>query len=495
MHSLQWLDVAVLFAYLAGTAGLGAWFVFRRRGSDQFMTGGRNLPAWVVGLSIFGTFVSSISFLALPGKAFAGDWNPLVFSLSLPLAAWVSVRYFVPFFRSAGNVSAYEHLEARFGPWARAYASICYILTQMGRTGTILFLLALPLRELLGWDIGATIIGIGLLTTVYTMLGGIEGVIWTDVVQSIVLIAGALLCVVLIPLGMPDGPRQAFDIARENDKFSLGSVGPSLAESTVWVVLVYGLVINLQNFGIDQSYVQRYLAAKDDREARRSVWLGALAYLPVSACFLFIGTALFAFYAARPGELPDEIRGDRVFPYYMVTRLPPGCAGLLIAAVFAAAMSTISTSLNCSATLTLTDFYKRYVRPDASERASLAVLYGGTLAWGLIGTGVGLAMINVQTALDIWWQLAGALSGGMLGLFLLGFIGRRVSSFAALGGTIAGVAVIVWMTFSPMLPTWADGWRSPFHPLLTIVFGTGTLLVVGLLLSLAVPRRTEGAAP
>jgi solute:Na+ symporter, SSS family len=493
MHSLPWLDVTVLFAYLAGTAGLGAWFVFRHRGADQFMTGGRNLPAWVVGLSIFGTFVSSISFLALPGKAYADNWNPFVFSLSLPLAAWVSVRYFVPFFRSGGNVSAYEHLEARFGGWARAYAAICYILTQMGRTGTILFLLALPLHELLDWNIEATIIGIGLLTTVYTMLGGIEGVIWTDVVQSVVLIAGALLCVVLIPLGMPGGPAQVFEITRESDKFSLGSVGPSLAESTVWVVLVYGLVINLQNFGIDQSYVQRYLTARDDREARRSVWLGALTYIPVSACFLFIGTALFAFYTARPAELPDGIRGDRVFPYYMVTQLPPGCAGLLIAAVFAAAMSTISTSLNCSATLTLTDFYKRYVRPQASDRHAMAFLYGSTLVWGVIGTGIGLAMVNVQSALDMWWRLAGALSGGMLGLFLLGFLSRRVGPFAAIIGTIAGVDVIIWMTFSPILPEWAAGFRSPFHPLLTIVFGTGTLLIVGLVLSRLFPRRTEEA--
>jgi solute:Na+ symporter, SSS family len=493
MHSLPWLDIGVLCVYLAGTATLGALFIFRQRGSDRFMTGGRNLPAWVVGLSIFGTFVSSISFLALPGKAYTDNWNPFVFSLSLPLAAWISVRYFVPFFRASGNVSTYEHLEARFGGWARAYASICYILTQMGRTGTILFLLALPLRELLGWDIRATIIGIGLLTTVYTMLGGIEGVIWTDVVQSVVLIGGALLCVILIPLGMPGGPVQVFEIAQESDKFSLGSVGPSLAESTVWVVLIYGLVINLQNFGIDQSYVQRYLTAKDDREARRSVWLGALTYIPVSACFLFIGTALFAFYAARPVELPDGIRGDRVFPYYMVTQLPPGCAGLLIAAVFAAAMSTISTSLNCSATLTLTDFYKRYVRPQASDRHAMAFLYGSTLVWGLIGTGIGLAMVNVQSALDMWWRLAGALGGGMLGLFLLGFVSRRVGSAAAFGGTAACVLVIVWMTFFPRTSDAADAWRSPFHSYLTIVFGTATLLVVGFLLSFLFPRRTQEA--
>ena len=273
------------------------------------MTGGRNLPAWVVGLSIFGTFVSSISFLALPGKAYTDNWNPLVFSLTLPVSAWLAVRYFVPFYRGHDRVSAYEHLETRFGGSARTYASACYILVQMGRTGTILFLVALPLHELLGWDVRWTIVGLGVLTTVYTMVGGIEGVIWTDVVQSIVLIAGAVLCVVLIPLGLPEGPGQVFEIAGQEGKFSLGDLGASLAESTVWVVLAYGLVINLQNFGIDQSYVQRYLTARSDREARKSVWLGALSYIPVSAFFLFIGTALFAFYLARPAELPDRRHG------------------------------------------------------------------------------------------------------------------------------------------------------------------------------------------
>jgi SSS family solute:Na+ symporter len=485
-------DVAVLVLYLVGVAALGCWFLLKRRGADSFMTGGRNLPAWVVGLSIFGTFVSSISFLALPGKAYTQNWNAFVFSLTLPVAALIAVRYFVPFFRRDGVTSAYQHLETRFGGWARAYASTCYILTQMGRTGTILYLLALPLEQLLGWDVRWTIVGIGLLTTIYTMVGGIEGVIWTDVMQSVVLIAGALLCVVLIPLQMAEGPGQLFEIAARDSKFSLGSTAPSLTEPTVWVVLAYGLVINLQNFGIDQSYVQRYLTAKSDRAARRSVWLGALSYIPVSACFLFIGTGLYALYLSRPDELPEGVTGDRVFPYYMVTKLPPGCAGLLIAAVFAAAMSTISTSLNCSATLTLTDFYRRSLRPAAGERESLLVLYGSTLLWGVIGTGAGLAMIGVKAALDAWWNIAGALSGGMLGLFLLGYLTRRVSSLAAFLATLAGITLIVWLSFSRSLPEEWDAWRSPFEPLLTIVFGTFLILVTGLLLSRLFPRESPG---
>jgi len=203
--------------------------------------------------------------------------------------------------------------------------------------------------------------------------------------------------------------------------------------------------------------------------------------------FVFLGTALFAFYTAQPDLLPEAYRAegmaDRVFPYFIVTQLPPGVTGLLIAAIFAAAMSTISTSLNSSATLLLTDFYTRYLRPAASERESMRVLQIGTLVWGLLGTGIALAMINVQAALDAWWTLSGIFAGGMVGLFLLGMISRRAGNPAAATGVLLGVLVIVWMTLSPDCETLPEPLRSPLHSFLTIVVGTLTILLVGLLVS------------
>ncbi len=453
MHQLPLFDIIVLVAYLAGVVGFGCWFVRYSRSTEGFMAAGRSLPGWAVGLSIFGTYVSSISFLALPGKAYADNWNPFVFSLSLPIAAVIAVKFFVPFYRRSGEISAYNHLEHRFGPWARTYAVICYLLTQLARMGAIMYLVALALAPLTGWDVRMIIVVTGALVTAYTLLGGIEAVIWTDVVQSIVLSGGALVCVVLLLAGLPDGPGQIFSIAGEHHKFSLGSFGPSLADATFWVVLVYGIAINLQNFGIDQSYIQRYITAKSDREAAKSVWLGALLYLPASAMFFFIGTALFAFYTAQPELLPPSVDAmgapDSVFPHFIVAELPKGMTGLLIAAVFAAAMSSVDSSLNCSATLVLCDVYKRYFRPGAGERESMLVLYVTTLVWGAIGTATALAMIRVRSTLDAWWQLAGIFSGGMLGLFLLGLISRRAKNPAAVTGVTLGVLVILWMTFSP----------------------------------------------
>ncbi|HKJ66463.1 MAG TPA: sodium:solute symporter, partial [bacterium] len=214
---------------------------------------------------------------------------------------------------------------------------------------------------------------------------------------------------------------------------------------------------------------------------------GALMYIPVSAMFFLIGTALFSFYTHHPGLLDASVNAaqkpDAVFPYFIVTQLPPGVTGLLLAAIAAAAMSTVDSSLNSSATLILRDIYKRYFRPHAGEKESMRVLYGATLVWGMLGTGIALAMINVRSALDAWWQLAGIFSGGMLGLFLLGLISRKAKNPAAVTGVIIGILVILWMTLSPTWTGTLRAFRSPFHSFMIIVIGTLTILLVGMAVS------------
>lgn len=490
------LDGIVLAAYFAVTMAIGLFFWRRTRSVAGFTAAGRSMPGWLIGLSILGTYVSSISFLALPGKAFASNWNSFVFSLSLPFATWIGVKHFLPFYRNGGHVSAYTHLEQRFGIWARVYASACYLLTQLARIGTVTYLMALPMAVLLGWDIRLIIVITGVATTLYTFLGGIVAVIWTDAIQTAVLVIGAVTCAAIMVFSLPGGPVQLFEIAVEHDKFSLGSFGAGLGEATFWVVLIYGLVINLQNFGVDQNYVQRYHTSKSDREARKSVWLGGLLYVPISAVFFFIGTALFAYYTTHPEALPDMYRdpgrSDSVFPYFIVTVLPPGITGLLVASIFAAAMSTISSSLNSAATILLGDYHLRFLRPGATEPQKMRFLHLATITMGVLGTGMALAMIRVKSALDAWWMLAGVFGGGMLGLFLLGFLSRRAGTRAGLAGVITGVVVILWMSLSPGWTGALAGWRSPFHGFLTIVFGTAAILLVGMMVTTFVPRRAVG---
>lgn len=477
-------DIIVFVIYFAGIILFGSFFFRKNRSSEAFTLGNKNIPTWVISMSIFATFVSSISYLALPGQAFQSNWNPFVFSLSLPFASYMAVRFFVPLYRSVNSPSAYSYLEQRFGPWAKIYASVMYLLTQLMRTGTILFLLALTLNVILGWDMAAIIIITGLGTMLYALLGGIQAVVWTDAIQGIILIAGAVVSAVVLLFSMPEGPGQLFHIASEADKFSLGSFKPELTTANFWVVLIYGIFINLQNFGIDQNYIQRYMTASSEKEAKKSALYGGLLYIPVSFLFLFIGTSLYSYYTANPGVLPEGIAPDRVFPFYIVNSLPAGLTGLLIASIFAAGMSTISTSINSSATVILNDYFSRKIKASGSEKSSIRILYSSSLIFSILGIIIAIAMINVQSALDTWWKLASIFSGGMLGLFLLGFISKKVNNTSAIIGVSLGVLVIGWMSLSPIFFKSAElqKYASHFHSYLSIVFGTMTIFITGFLL-------------
>ena len=485
--SLKTLDLLVFGIYILGVIAFGVSFSFRKRTAKDFTTGGGRLPSWALGMSIFATFVSSISFLALPGNAFGGNWNSFVFSLSIPIAAWIAVKFFVPLYRRLNSESAYFYLEERFGIWARIYASVFYLLTQLARMGAILYLLALPMQILFGWSIPVIIICTGLSVIIYSMFGGIEAVVWTDAIQGIVLIVGAIACLGVIFWTIPGGASEVFSTAFEADKFSLGSFDFDFSSSTFWMILVYGLFINLQNFGVDQSYVQRYISSKTERDAVKSTWLGSMLYVPVSFLFFLIGTALWAFYQQQPELLPLEIAGkaDQVFPYFIVNQLPAGLTGLLIAGIFAAGMSTVSTSINSSATVFLTDHFKKYIHPDPSEILSLRVLRVSSLVMGGLSILVGIAFNGVVSALETWWALASIFSGGVLGLFLLGFIVRKTSSRQASFAVLVGVLVIGWLSVPAILKLGGTevSWSHPLHSNMTIVMGTMTIFVIGFVLS------------
>lgn len=463
------IDIIVFLLFTGGVVAFGCSFFKKKGTSEEFTSAGRSLPGWVVGMSIFATYVSSISYLGYPGKAFSGDWNAFVFSLSIPIASYFAARYFVPFYRSQDSISAYSFLENRFGPWARIYASSCYLLTQIARTGSILYLLALPMNVLLGWNIQTIIIVTSVAIVLYSMLGGMKAVIWTEAIQGIILIGGALVCMFILLFDMPEGPAQTFSITMEDGKFSLGSFGSSLSESTFWVCLIYGVFTNLQNYGIDQSYVQRYHTAKNEKEAKFSALFGGYLFIPVSAVFFMIGTGLYAFYKVHPGVLPDGVGADYVFPFFIVNELPVGLTGLLIASIFAAGMSTIATSVTSSSTIILTDYYQRF-RKHAGNRERMLVLKLSSVGVGVAGILVAFAFMSVQSALDAWWALASIFSGGMLGLFLLGYISRKARNFDAVLGVVCGVIPVCWIVISPFV-----------HANLAIVFGTLLIFLVGFL--------------
>jgi SSS family solute:Na+ symporter len=529
MNTLPTLDITIIILYLLAMVLVGVYFSKRNKNSEQFTTASGSIPGWAIGLSIYATFLSSNTFLGVPGKAFGTNWNSFVFSISMPFAAWIASKYFVPFYRTTGEVSAYTHLEKRFGPWARTYAVICFLLTQIARMGTIFFGIALSLQALIGYPMAGIMLVMGICIILYTVLGGMEAVIWTEVVQGIIKTLGAVLILFLIIREM-GGVSKIITIASEQHKFSLGSFSPDFTQASFWVILFYGFFINLNNFGMDQNYIQRYHTAASSKQASKSVWMCVWLYVPASLLFFIIGSSLFAYYQVHPeliqavkqqvaseklgvsasslqiGQLASQLKpadyGDKVMPHFMVTEIPTGLIGLIISALLSAAMSTISSGMNASATVFTMDIYKRYFRKNASEKEKFFTLHMATVVFGVLGLVAGVAMIGVKSLLDAWWQLSGIFAGGMLGLFLLGIISKRTKSAEAFIAVLLGVIVILWMTFSVTLPERYAFLRNPLNNNMIIVIGTLTIFLSGLLLTarkrklvLALPAEEKKAEP
>lgn len=519
MKNLPLLDIAIIAIYLIAMVGVGFYFSRKNRSSEQYTKASGAIPGWAIGLSLYATFLSSNTFLGVPGKAFGGNWSAFVFSLSMPFAAIIAYKLFIPFYRNVQEISAYSHLEKRFGLWARTYAVVCFIFTQLARMGSIFFGIALSLQALTGYDMQSIMIIVGLCIVIYTVLGGIEAVIWTEVIQAVLLTFGALLILFTIIMKVPGGVSEIIEIGQENAKFSLGSFSLDFASPTFWVILLYGFFINLNNFGIDQNYVQRYHAAATKKEAAKSLWICVLMYVPISLLFFIIGSCLFAYYHINPDliegvklkaaaeGLPlrssaEQIRlaaqnlkpsdyGDKVMPMFMVKEIPTGLVGLIISAIMSAAMSTISSGMNATATVFCIDIYKRYFNPNLAEKGFLKLLQIATTVFGIAGMGVGILLIGTKSVLDIWWELSGIFSGGMLGLFLLGILSKQTKNLEAIIATVIGLVVILWMSLSDSIAVNYPSLKSPFDSNMIIVIGTLSIFLSGVIITKIRGKKIE----
>ncbi|HEX8020689.1 sodium:solute symporter [Mucilaginibacter sp.] len=511
MRVLPVLDFTIIGIYLIAMVLVGFYFSRKNKNAEQFTVASGLIPGWAIGLSIYATFLSSNTFLGVPGKAYGGNWNAFVFSLSMPFAAWIAVKYFIPFYRNTGNISAYTHFEKRFGPWARVYAVICFLLTQIARMGSVFFGIALSLQALTGLSMKTIMIVMGISIILYTVSGGIKAVIWTEVVQAIIKTLGAILIIYLVVNNIPGGFDKIVEIGKADHKFSLGSFSLNLTEPTFWVILFYGFFINLNNFGMDQNYIQRYHAATSTKQAAKSVWLCVGIYVPASFLFFVIGSCLYAYYSQHPdlilslkhqvaierlpatasanevaafmGKLKPADYGDKIMPHFMVTKIPAGLVGIIVAAILSAAMSTISSGMNSSATVFTIDIYKRYFKPQLNEKSTLNALHIGTVLFGFAGMAAGIAMIGVKSILDLWWQLSGIFAAGMLGLFLLGIISRQTRNHEAIIASIIGVLVILWLTFPALIPEQYAALRSTLNTNMIIVAGTLAIFLTGIFLT------------
>ncbi|MFW6125187.1 MAG: sodium:solute symporter family transporter, partial [Pirellulales bacterium] len=420
------LNWAVLVAYLAVLVVIGFYFSRREKGTGDYFLAGRRVPWWAAGLSIFGTQLSAITYLAIPAKSYSSDWKYFLINVGILAIAPVVILVFLPFYRRLNVTTAYEYLGLRFGPSLRVLGSLLFSVFQIGRMGVVVLLPALALAAVTGINVYVCIALMGVLSTIYTVAGGIEAVIWTDVLQVLVLLFGAVLAIGLMVGGVQGGFGTLFEEAAAHGKFQMADWSWDLTTDSLAVVILGAIFTNLVPYTSDQAVVQRYLTTPTERMAARSIWTNALLAIPASVLFFGVGTAMFVFYRLQPQLLEPLEQTDQIFPWFIAHQMPAGLAGLVIAGVFAAAMSSLDSSMHSVATTLSSDIYRR-VRPGGTEAHHLAVARWLTAALGLLGTAAAmiLATFPVESLWDVFLAVVGLFGGTMAGLFALGMLTRR----------------------------------------------------------------------
>ena len=478
--SLQVIDYLAIAGYMAIIVGVGVYFARREKTTEDYFLAGRRIPWWAAALSIFSTYLSAITFMSIPAKAFNANWLTVLVNIGIILVTPVTVYCVLPFFRRLNVTTIYEYLELRFSPALRVYGSFAFLVYQVSKMGIFLLLPAMALATVTGFNLYLCIVVMGLLCIVYTVMGGIEAVVWTDVLQSVVLLGGALLCVGMIFSAENFDFEKMMSVAvtEETNKFSVGDPGTGV----FWYFLIGGFFIQLFPFTGDQAVAQRFLTTPDTRSAARSAWAHAAMVVPASLLFFGLGTALYVFYASRPGEVPVAGQTDIIVPWFIVTQLPSGLAGLVIAGLFAATMSSVDSGMHSIATTLTNDVYSKLC-PGANDGKQLVVARIITVLAGLCGVlaAVSLTIFGLDrgSLWDLLLQVIIPIGSSLAGVFMLGVLTRRTTWYGAAAGVVVSMSMVVWFALAK---------DSPLpHGILKAAAGVLICMLVGYLVSLAIP--------
>ena len=480
MPGLHVIDYLVVLIYLAVIVAIGAYFSRKQNSTDEYFAGGRNIPAWALGMSLLATLISSVTFLAYPGEGFESNWIRLVQGIMVPVCLIGIIWFIVPCYRRIIGLSAYEYFEKRFGYFARLYSSLAFILAHFSKMGTVFYLLALALSKMTGINTYTVILVLGVLTIIYTLLGGIEAVVWSDVIQGFILVAGGLICIGVLLFRPEGGPTAVVQRAWENGKISFGPYDTDFTKLTFVVMALNGVFYAIQKYGTDQTIVQRFLAAKTDKAAIKAALMGTLLCVPIWTLFMFIGTCLWSYYQGAEFTLPEGIKPDAVFPHFIMTQLPPGVTGLILAALIAAAMSSLDSDLNCLAAVGVSDFYLRF-KPSATDKQSLSLGRIIVVVSGICAMAVAFWYVRSEgtNVLKTVFTLYAIFSGGIAGLFVLAFFTTRANT----KGLYVGIAACVLFTAYALLTSkgYLDLGKYNFshHKYMLGVYSHVVLFVVG----------------
>ena len=435
------LNYFVLIGYLGVNLLIGAVLVRRQHDTNDYFRGGQRIPWWAAGIAIFGTQLSSLTFMAVPAKTYDTNWAYIFQNVAIILIAPLVVFCYLPFFRRLDVTSAYEYLEKRFNLATRLYGSTAFVLIQTGRMAIVLYLPALALSVVSDLNVYFCILTMGLLATCYTLLGGAEAVTWTEVLQNIILLGSAIVAVVFIALSLDGGASQLISTALADGKIQTFDWSWNFTAATVWIVLFGSVFSQLVSYSADQAVIQRYMTTPTEHQAARAIWVNALLTIPATLLFFGIGTALYVYYKQKPQLLNPDLPTDAIFPWFIVSDLPAGVSGLVIAGLFAAGQSGAQSSV---ATALVTDFYRRF-RPDAPDRRCLTLARWLTLALGIIAVGTAslMATYPIESQWDLFLRMLGLLGGGLSGVFALGIFTGRAHGTGVLVGVAASAAILL----------------------------------------------------
>lgn len=492
-------------AYFAGLAALAFYFKKKNTSTEEYFVGGRSFSGLVIGVSLIGTAVSSITFLAYPADAFKTTWVRFTPNLMLLVSVFVAAYVFLPFFMRGRITSAYEYLESRFGPSIRTYGAATFIFGEIIRISIVLYLLALLVHEITGLDPLLAILAAGLFVSAYTVIGGIDTVIWTDVIQVVVFVLGGVVCLAVIVCALPGGFSQILTVAAADGKLTLAewsngdprpmSFGLSLHDKTVTMLLLLGFLNWLKHYSANQTTVQRYVASKSEKEARKAMFIAAFLRVPIWAFFFFLGTALYVYFKAFPSAdaaamLSGAQKAEQILPYFVINYLPPGLTGVVLAAALAAAMSSIDSSINSISTISVVDLYKRYVVKGRSDKHYLQSAYiFASIAGALMIVGA-IILLNAETRTieHAAVTLASMFTGGMLGIYLLGFLTNAGDARSVGVGIAFAILFTLWTVVSSrgLIP---EALRYPFDLYYTSIFVNFGVFIIGFLVAAVLPRR------
>ncbi len=464
------LDYCILTIYLIATAAFGTWLGRGQKDTRDYFFGGRHMSWWSISLSIVATETSTLTFIGAPAIAYTGDLTFLQLTFGYLLGKILVAIILIPGYFRGELQTAYELLNHQFGGRVRNLSALIFQITRALADGVRLFATALVLSVVTQIsDIWAVII-IGSVTILYTFYGGMTAVVWNDVIQLTVYIGGAILAFFMILGRIPGGWAEVTTVAAASDKFRVFDLNWNLVEPyTIFAGLIGGAFLTFATHGSDQLMVQRYLACGDKKRSQIALIVSGVVVIFQFLLFLLIGVMLYAFYQHHPlNQDLDQV--NRILPIFIVEEMPPGVSGLIIAAIFAAAMSTLSGSLNSLSSSSVNDFYRNFIRPGREESHYFKASRFFTLGWGIALILVSFLARNWGEVLQAGLTITSFTMGSVLGIFLLGTLSRRPSETAGLAGMIAGLLALVGI-----------GWFTPLAWTWYVLIGTSTTVGVGLL--------------